>query len=89
MESYSLSMAIAVRKELSQATPERLAELATYYQQRQGPGLGLLQEEYQRRNLPFPPACPVCGQQRNRCICLPWLNSKAPNNPCQVLPTTN
>jgi hypothetical protein len=21
----------------------------------------------------FPPACPNCGQQRNRCICLPFL----------------
>lgn len=73
METYSLSMAIAVRKELNTASPECLAELATYFQQRQGPGLGLLQEECQRRGFPFPPACPTCGQPRNNCICLPFL----------------
>ena len=70
-ETYSLGMAIVVRKEFHQASPERLAELATYYLQRQGPGLALLKLEYQERGLPFPPACPRCGQQR--CICLPFL----------------
>ena len=63
METYSLPMAQAVRKELRAASPARLVELATYYAKRQGPGLGLLEEEYQQRGLPFPPACPVCGQQ--------------------------
>lgn len=78
METYSLSMAIAVKKELFGASPERLDELCAYYQKRRGPGLALLIEEYQRRGLLFPPACPVCGQQQNRCICLPFLNQTAP-----------
>lgn len=73
METYSPSMEAAVRRELTQASPQYLATLVPYYQQRQGPGLVLLEEEHRRRNLPFPPACPRCGQQRNRCICLPFL----------------
>lgn len=76
MESYSPTMEAAVRQQLTQASPEYLAQLVPYYQQRRGPGLVLLEEEHRRRNLPFPPACPVCGQQRNRCICLPWLQTK-------------
>ena len=77
MEAYSPTMEAAVRQMLTQASPAYLAQLVPYYQQRQGPGLVLLEEEHRRRNLPFPPACPVCGQRRDRCICPPWLNSKA------------
>jgi hypothetical protein len=34
----------------------------------------------------FPPACPNCGQQRNRCICLPFLKmARVANNPKTLL----
>lgn len=85
METYSPGMAIAVRKHFRLCSAEQLASLLTYYLQRQGPGLGLLREEYKDRGLPdplpvagpFPPACPRCGQQLNRCICPPFLRETA------------
>ena len=77
MERYSAQMTRNVQVQLQQASADYLAVLVPGFLKRQGPGLRLLRHEFRRRGLPFPPACPVCGQQRNRCICLPWLNSKA------------
>lgn len=50
MEAYSRQMAVAVRREIRQATGPRLTELLAYYRQRGGPGLQLAEAEATDRN---------------------------------------
>jgi hypothetical protein len=76
MENYSPAMRALVRQQLRDAGPEHFALLLQYYRRRGGPGLVLAAAEAVVRGLnpdanTFPPACPECGEQRNRC--LPFL----------------
>lgn len=49
MEAYSAPMREAVLREVQQASVERLAELATYYRYRGGPGRALVAAELRQR----------------------------------------
>jgi hypothetical protein len=59
MEAYSEQMLAAVRHDVQQASVCQLLELARYFRQRKGPGLGLVTEEIKahqaRRRLNYPP----------------------------------
>lgn len=59
MEAYSNQMHAAVLLQVQQASLERLAELATYYRHRGGPGRALVEAELRarqaRRQTNYPP----------------------------------
>lgn len=48
-EVYSVRMHEAVLQEVQQASIERLAELASYYRRRDGPGRALVESELRAR----------------------------------------